>query len=364
MLPLLAAGAIGIGSGLAGYFASMSAADRAQAIQDKELQDLIKIQIPDPAQQKLALQRFALSGELTPAFQQAIKAAPSEFNKVISDQGQKAAQNRALSELSDIGSKGGLRLQDKAALQEAQIQGQVQDRGARNAILDDMNRRGQGGSGFALQAQLQGQQAAGDRAARSALSVAGSAQDRALQSIIGAGNLATQGRGQDFQEQSARAQANDAINRFNTQNLQGVNAANVNISNQAQAGNLAARQRTSDQNVNLSNQEQQYNKQLQQQQFNNQLELAKAKNSVYGQQAQGELARGQTTANLFGNIGQAGVGAATQYGAQQAQVDASKNYADAMKPSPSAPTNFQYNYPDTENLDPRLKKSQQNPWSF
>ncbi len=306
--------AVAGGTAIAGYMSSMSAADRADAIRNKELQNLLASKIPDPAQQKLALQRFALTGELTPQFQQAIKAAPSEFNKVAVDQKQKSAQNRALSELSDIGNKGGLRLQDKAALQDAQMAAQVQDRGARNAILADSQARGQGGgSGMALQAQLQGQQATGDRAARSALSVAGSAQDRALQAIMGAGDLATKGRGQDFAEQSARAQANDAINRFNTQNLQNVNAANTGIFNDAAQRNLAARQQVADQNVGLANKEQQYNKELYQQQFQNQLNLANSQNGVYNQQAGGELARGEQQGNFISNLGGAAVGGVTAY---------------------------------------------------
>ncbi len=333
MLPLLIAGAAaGLGGALGNYFSNMSAQDRAAAIQDKELQALLAIQIPDPAQQRLALERFKQTGELTPQFQQAIKAAPSEFNKIVSDQRQKSAQNRALSELSDIGNKGGLRLQDKAALQEAQLQSQVQDRGARNAILDDAARRGQGGgSGMALQAQLQGQQAVGDRNARSALSVAGSAQDRALQAIMGAGDLATKGRGQDFAEQSARAQANDAINRFNTQNLMSTNAANVGIANNAQAQNLSERQRIADANVNTGNKEQQYNKELLQQKYNNQLGMANARNGIYNQQAQGAINQGQTQGNLWSALGQAGAGAAAAGSAYESQGDQYPDYSPYAK---------------------------------
>lgn len=321
MLPLLAAGAAaGLAGGLGSYFANMSANDRMAAIQDKALQGLLAIQIPDPAQQKLALQRFAQTGELTPQFEQAIKAAPSEFNKIVVDQRQKSAQNRALDELSDIGNKGGLRLQDKAALQEAQMQSQIQDKGARAAILDDQARRGQGGgSGMALQAQLQGQQAVGDRNAKSSLSVAASAQDRALQSLIGAGDLATKGRGQDFQEQSARASANDAINRFNTQNLMSVNHNNVGIANDAQARNLAERQRIADANVNTSNKEQQYNKELLQQQYDNQIKMANAKNGIYGNQSAVEGQRGKAAGDLWSSMGQAGVGTATTFAQNDAQ---------------------------------------------
>jgi hypothetical protein len=314
-MPWIAA-AVVAGGAIMNYMSNASANERAQMAQSNALQELLKAKIPDPAMQKLALQRYVSTGQLTPELQSAIKQAPSEFNKVVVDQRQKSAQNRALSELQDIGNQGGLRLQDKAALQEAELQNQVRDRGSREAILDDMNRRGQGGSGFALQAQLQGQQAAGDRAARSGLSVAAGAQDRALQALMQSGQLATQYRGQDFQEQSARAQANDAINRFNTQNLQDVSNSNVGFRNRANEMNLAQRQHLSDQNTDMANKEQQYNKELYQKQFENQMNLAGAKAGVYTQQGNLAQQQGQQQGNAWTN---ASTGIANAYGAQQNQ---------------------------------------------
>lgn len=325
MLEALAlGGALSIGGGLMNYFSNMSAADRARALQDKALQEFIGIAIPDPERQKLALERFVSQGTLTPELESAIQAAPSEFNKIVTNQKLKASQNRALSRMEQMGLEGGLRLQDKAALQDAQMQAQVQDRASRNAILDDMNRRGQGGSGMALQAQLQGQQAAGDRAARSSLAVAAGAQDRALQALMQSGELASKYRGQDFQEQEAKAQANDAINKFNTQNLRDVMSANTGYRNRANEMNLAERQRLSDSNVNTSNKEQQYNKELLQQQYENKMRMAQAKANVYSGQAQGEIQRGQAQGNLWSNLGNAGAGAATSYGAYQNQTAQNK----------------------------------------
>lgn len=312
---LIAASAAGSAAGgILGYMAQMDAMDRQKAMQDKALQEFLSINIPDPKAQEVALKRFVEEGTLTPQFEAAIKQQPSEFNHIVANQAQKSAQNRALGELENIGYSGGLRLQDKAAQQDAMLQGQVRDRGARQAILDNMNQRGQGGSGFALQAQLQGQQAAGDREANTGLRTAAAAQDRALQSIIGSGDLATKYRGQDFQEQSARAQANDAINHFNTQNMQGVQHSNVGIGNRAQEMNLAAKQGISNQNVGIANKEQQYNKSLLQQQFDNQMNLANSKSNAYLGMGQTEAQRGKTTANMWSNVGSAAGGGAAAYG--------------------------------------------------
>lgn len=327
------AGAAAVG----GIVSQMSANDRENAANNKAFQQYVAMKIPDPEQQRLALQRFRVEGKLTPQLEQAIKQAPSEFENIAIDQNQKASQNRALSSLEQVGNEGGLRLQDKAALQEAMLKGQVQDRGARQAIASQMAQRGQGGSGFDLQAQLEGQQAAGDRASQAGLSVAASAQDRALQALMGAGNLATQYRGQNFQEQSAKAQAQDAINRFNAQNLQGVQHANIGAQNRAQEMNLAQQQQTSNQNVGLSNQEQQYNKELAQRQFENQMQLANAKAGIYNQQGQTAQRQGQSQANMFGQLGQAGVGMVAANKSNKTAAPDSSWYSNS-NPNPSGET--------------------------
>lgn len=305
MLPAIAlAGAGFVGS----WLANQSAEDRINSLNDKAMQEFIKINIPDPESQKLAMQRYAVEGKLTPELEQAIAQKPTEFEKIAVDQKTKNAQSRALASLEQIGDQGGLRLQDKAAQQEAMMQGAVRDRGNRLAINDEMNRRGQGGGGFELQSQLQGQQAAGDRDAMIGLKTAASAQDRALQAIESGGELASKYRGQDFQEQSARAQAQDAINQFNARNLQQVQHNNVGYQNDANQWNLTNQQRIADQNVGVSNKEQEYNKGLQQQYFDNQMKKAGAMSGQYGQQASAARAQGDRQANMWSNLGQAGVG--------------------------------------------------------
>lgn len=296
----LAATAGGIGN----YVANMDAADRAQVAQDKSLQEWLALQIPDPKEQELALQQFVSQGKLEPKLEQAIQQRPSEFEKVRASVTHKAAQNRALASLEKLGYEGGLSLQDKADLQDAQIRSNTEERSDRNAIIADMARRGQGGSGFALQAQLANQQGAADRDAQSSLSVAAQARARALEAIQGAGTLAGQQRSQDVGEQQAVARAKDAINQFNTSNLQDVQMRNINAQNKAQAQNLSEAQRLSDMNTNLSNEQQKYNKGLQQQQFENQMAIAKGKSNVYGNQAQMDVSRGQKEGNFFSNLGE------------------------------------------------------------
>lgn len=310
---ILGAAAIGaIGS----YLANKSASDRAEMAQNKALQEWIAINIPDPERQKLALEKFVVQGELDPQLEKAIKADPSAFEQIVTSAEQKSSQMRALSELENIGYEGGLRLQDKAALQDSMLEGQVRDRANRDAISADMARRGMGGSGFEVAAQLQGQQSGADRDARNSLSVAAQAQDRALQAIMGAGDLATKYRTQDFGEQSAKAQAEDRINMFNTENLRDVQQRNIGSQNRAAEMNLAQKQSVADKNTQLSNYEQEYNKGLIQKQFDNEAKIAAGKTGQYAAQAQTAVDSGKNLGNLFSNVGGAASGAATTYANQ------------------------------------------------
>ncbi len=309
VLPAAIIAGASLAGGIANFLANKSAADRAEMLQDRAMQEWLKIAIPDPAQQKLALEQFVVQGVLNPRLEASIKADPSAFEKIVVGADHKAAQNRALAELENIGLSGGLRLQDKAALQEAQGESQVQARAARDNIAAESARRGTGGSGFDIAAKLHGQQTEADRNARNSLQVAAGAQDRSLQALLGAGDLATRYRGQEFGEKAAKAAASDRINLFNTQNMQDVQSRNVGSLNRAQEMNLGQKQRTADQNVGLKNYEQEYNKKLPQQRFENEAAVAAGKTGQYNKAADSAIQSGKNEGNFYSNI--AGAGANT-----------------------------------------------------
>lgn len=307
----LAAVALGIGaiSGIGNMIANMSANERAEKIQSENFQRWMQLNIPDPKDQEIVLQKFVNEGTLDPVMQQAIQADPSQFEKIVTTPSYQAAQNRALSELENIGYEGGLRLQDEAALQDAMLGAQTRAKSNRMGIMDEMGRRGAGGGGMELAARLEGQQQAGDQEAQSALKIAAGAQDRALQSIMGAGDLAGKYRAQEFGEKGQKASAADRINMFNTQNLQSVNAANVGAQNRAQEMNLVNKQNISNQNVGAANAQEQYNKGLIQQQFDNQVKQLSGASGQAAGLAQTAQRGGQIAGNTMSNIG----GAAANY---------------------------------------------------
>lgn len=317
---LIAAGVAAVGN----IIANSTAADRAKMTLDQNFRDWMSVNIPDPDQQRVVLDRFVQQGQLDPVLQKAIAQEPTEFKNIVTDAKQKAAQTKALSQLEEIGEEGGLRLQDKAALQDAQMDAQVAERSNREGIAADMARRGLGGSGFEVAAKLAGQQGGADRAANSSLKVAAMAQQRALDAIQGAGDLATKYRTQDFGEQGEKATAADRINAFNTANLRDVNAANTGLANRAQEMNLASKQDIANRNVETQNKQQMYNSGLAQQQFENQLKRTAGATGQYGNVAQAQMQQGQAQGNAFTNVGTGVSQAAT---AQQNQEFWDKYFA-------------------------------------
>lgn len=268
----------GVASSLIGLFGSGSDASKYM---DQAIQQLIAVHVPDPAQQKIELERYRSTGQLSPQLEHSIQANPSALQGIVQNQKYSQAQDRALSQLQEEGNNGGMRLSDKAALQGELLTSANKDKANRDAITDQYAQRGQLGSGMQLQAQLAGAQSAGDRDAQSRLSALASAQDRSLQAIQGAGDLAGKLQTQDYGRQKDIADAKDKINLFNTQNLQDVQQRNVAGANAAQAYNLNQSQDIANKNVDTANKEQQYNKSLEQQNYENQMQKANGIAGVY-----------------------------------------------------------------------------------
>lgn len=149
------------------------------------------------------------------------EAGVTEYDKIKSDPMLRAAQMDALARMQKEGAAGGLTVEDRSALIAAQNANAAKERGAREAILQDAARRGMGGSGTELAAELENQQGAADRNAAVGTQAAADARKRALAAISESGQMAGAVRGQDWGEASQRAAAQDAINKFNaSQRLQ------------------------------------------------------------------------------------------------------------------------------------------------
>lgn len=172
--------------------------------------------IEKPTYKNVTLERPKYVGDVEYGKLDAVLQGPSAMNNVSTDPRLAAAQMQALQSLQDVASNGGMTAEDNANLSRIQSQSAQADKGRRDAILQNMQARGMGGSGNELLAQLQSSQAATDRQSQAGLDVAGMAQSRALQAMQQQGAMAGDIRGQEWGEKSQQALATDQINQFNT----------------------------------------------------------------------------------------------------------------------------------------------------
>ena len=224
--------------GIYAYGESRKNERRAQREMERIKQLWADLPTPSLEDLQVVVQKEVSQGRLDPELSQAILADPSAMQEVGADPELVRAQQASLGALQNIARQGGLDLQSRARLAEAQGQIGQQARGQREALLAQQQRQGTLGSGQGLAAQLMAQQGAADQASRAGLQAAASADERALQALMQSGQMAGDMRGQKFSEDERRAQAMDRINRFNTQHRQQLQAANRNTINQARRYNL------------------------------------------------------------------------------------------------------------------------------
>lgn len=206
----------------------------------------------NPEELSAKLEGYVQQGIIKPEEVQDFLLEPSAMEGVSVDPRLAEAQNRALSSLQEIG-EGGLTAQDRADLARIQTQEAVKARGQQDAIRQNAQMRGVGGGGLELLQSIQNQQNAANQTSQRDLDVAGMAQNRALQALQQSGALAGNMRSQQFGEGAQKAEAQDAISRFNAQAQGNTNKLNVDARNQAAINNLAAKQAAANSQVDAAN---------------------------------------------------------------------------------------------------------------
>lgn len=237
---------------------------------------------PDIEAMKLALEEYVSQGIFTPEEASAVLADPSAFESITSSPEFQEAQMKALAGLQEISDNQGTTASTRARMNEIAKDEATRERGSREAILQNAQQRGVGGSGLEFLSLLKNQEASADRASERDTQAAADAEQRALEALIKGGDTASAMRSQEFNENARIAEAKDAINRFNAQNRQQVNLYNTGVNNAAQQYNLAQQQKLADANVDQRNKAQAYNKGLLQTDYDNRLGLARTKAGAFG----------------------------------------------------------------------------------
>jgi len=271
------------------------------------------LQSPDLSEMEIKLQQLVEQGVISPEEAATVTQGSSAMNGVTLDPNLKRQQMDALSGLTEISDSGGMTDMDRANLSRISNEENAAARGQREAIINNANARGMGGSGLELMSQMQNQQDSATRKSQRDLDVAGMAQERALQALMQGGELAGNISAQDFNQQAQVAGANDAISQFNAKNQQNQINMNTGARNDAQALNLGNKQRVADANVGLRNQEQMNNKNLKQTQFDNELRKRGGQSGVATQNAQIAGQNSQNAANMNNQVIGIGATAAGTY---------------------------------------------------
>lgn len=243
------------------------------------VQNLLDVDTPDINKMRVNLEKLVQQGILDPNLGEEFLQAASSYANI--DPRYKDEQLGVLDALNTIVDTDGMDPQSRAVLHQLTGQTQAAERGGREAIMQNAAARGIGGSGLELGAQLSNQQGSATSLANQGFQAAADANQRKLQAINDIAGVS----GQMFGQEAQAAQAQDAINNFNTSNR-------VNWRNQATLQNQAETQRIADQNTFLANQQELYNK------------------GLYQQAYQNDLAKAQSLSNANLGVGQANMGVA------------------------------------------------------
>ncbi len=239
------------------------------------------IKTPELSALQVQLQKEVQQGTITPEQAEASLLGSNAFDAIRNDPSLGAAQHAALEGLQATANAGGLTAVDKARLQDVTDNQNQVAKGRLDAIQSNAKERGVGGSGLEMASALENEQEAANRASRQGTDVAGQAQQAALEALQASGQQAGAIRAQDYGEAANKAESQNAIDKFNAQTLNATNLYNTQTANEAQAANLAEKQRVADANTATANNQALYNSQQNQTVFNDNAAKAAGESGVY-----------------------------------------------------------------------------------
>lgn len=287
--------------GLIGRLFGSGDRKKAQEAADKALKIIEEQGLPPDQTRQVLFDQFSQVGLLTPELEQEIDVGVSQAAQIQEDPELRQAQLRSLGALQERG-KAGLTAEDRASL--SKIRRDVEaDRQARlQGVIQSMAQRGLTGSGAELAASLSAAQQGANLEQESGERVAAEASRRALEAIMGAGELGGKLRSQDFDVASKKASAADELKRFAVQNAINRQQRNIAATNAAREANLQAAQDIANRNVQLSNAEKLRQLQAERQKYLDDLERRKAMAAVQSGRAELAQSRASDTQRIWGSV--------------------------------------------------------------
>lgn len=289
--------------GLIGNEMARGAESDAEDARKNALAQYLNMKAPTVEEQLLSLKEYQTQGELNPMLEQLMQQGDSRLQDVQVDPRLQAEQMAALEQMSGLAS-GQLKPADVQAFELARRSAAGEAQAKQGQILQEMQQRGQAGSGAELLARLKSSQSGADMLSEAQMQQAKMMQEARMQALQSQANMATGMRSQSYGEQADLAKARDAISNFNTQNSQNVQARNIQAQNQAQAANLTNKQNTANMNTETANKQQIHNKNLLQTRFQNQMGIAAGTAGQYGAQANASQQQAANIQGMWSGIGQ------------------------------------------------------------
>lgn len=305
----IAAAAGGAGSligGLVGQSKASGDFANADAAAQKAAQQLINTGMPPDLAKQVIMQKYKAAGQLTPTMEQALSLGPSQAAGVQTDQNSLNAQLQALQQFQQV-SQTGNTAQDQLANRNMVNSVNQANQGRQQAILQNAQATGMGGSGASLAAQLANAQGSANNASQQGLQIAANSNQARMAALGQAAGLGGQINSQQFGQAQTKANAADQFQRFNVANQQAVANQNVQASNQAQAANLANAQQISNANTGMANSEAQRMNNAKLTDWQSQNQRNQIINQGYNQSAGNYNQQGNQVANQSTQMG-AGIG--------------------------------------------------------
>ena len=233
----------------------------ASAAESKKMEELLaKVQTPNFDPSKLTPEDYAVVRKHIPQVAQYVAEANPSLVKADSAGAVagRDAQMNALNKLRNL-SNTGTDEQSMMLQQEATNQANIANRGRQGAIQEDFARRGAGGGGLELLAQMSNAQNVNDTQASNSRAYAMEAYRTKLQALKDSASLGGTIRGEDVQLESNN---NDILNSFNQRTAANRMAHNryvADTNNDADRFNLTNEQDVINRNTSTANDFQKYN---------------------------------------------------------------------------------------------------------
>jgi hypothetical protein len=257
--PLAIGGIIG-GSALLGqlggqYLANQQAGALQSSNRLQALAGLAQAMNRPPTIGELELERYGtpeqyqLAGTLSPE-----ALSETELRRILASPEYLQSQEDVLRQYQELTGEG-LSAIERAAIAEIQNEIATQERGQREAILQNMAQRGMSGSGAELAANLLAQQQASQTASLEGQRIAAQGQQARLQALGNVAQLGGQLGQTEYERALNQATAQDVINQFNVQNRNLAQAQNLAQRQALENMNVEQRNRIAQANIDLANQQ-------------------------------------------------------------------------------------------------------------